>query len=148
MNGGGAGLSASDVTEVVTAFLRHDGRILVLRRSDAVETYRGRWAGVSGYLEQAPLDQAPLDQALTEIAEETGLGPADVTLVKAGDPLLVHDRDADRKWRVHPFLFEVRDPTRIRLDWEHRERRWAWPAEIDDLDTVPALAETLRRVYD
>ncbi len=133
---------AMPVSEVVTAFLIHDGRILVLRRSDKVGTYRGRWAAVSGTIEQAPLDQA-----YTELDEETGLGRDDVELLKQGDPLLVFDRDNERTWRVHPFLFAVKDPSRIRLDWEHVQRRWVWPGEIDRLDTVPDLAEALLTVY-
>ena len=119
---------AMPVSEVVTAFLIHDGRILVLRRSDKVGTYRGRWAAVSGTLEQAPLDQA-----YTEIDEETGLGRDDVELLKEGDPLLIHDHDNDRTWQVHPFLFEVKDSSRIRLDWEHVDRRWIWPSRYENL---------------
>ncbi len=143
---GGSGRSGgthdAPVHDVVTAFLIHDGRILVLRRSEKVGTYRGRWAAVSGYIEQAPLDQA-----YAELGEETGLGRDDVELLKQGDPLLVFDRDNERRWRVHPFLFEVKDSSRIRLDWEHVQRRWVWPGEIDRLDTVPDLAEALRQVY-
>jgi len=133
---------ASPVRDVVTAFLIHDGRILVLRRSDRVGTYRGLWAGVSGYLEAEPLEQA-----YREIAEETGLDRDAVSLVKAGAPLRVDDRESGRRWRVHPFLFAVADPAGIRLDWEHRERRWVWPNEIERLETVPALADALARVY-
>lgn len=131
-----------DATDVVTAFLVHDDRILVLRRSGKVGTYRGRWAGVSGYVEHEPLEQAYI-----EIEEETGLGRDDVTLIRAGEPLLVHDPAEDRLWRVHPFLFSVAEPERIRLDWEHVQRRWIWPGEIEDLDTVPGLADALARVY-
>ena len=128
--------------DVVTAFLVHDGRVLVLRRSEKVGTYRGCWAGVSGTLERAPLEQA-----YTEISEEVGLGRDDVELLKDGEPLHIYDRRNRRMWRVHPFLFEVTDPSRIRLDREHVQRRWVWPGEIDQLDTVPGLAEALRRVY-
>ncbi len=134
--------AAMPATDVVTVFLVHDGRILLLRRSDKVGTYRGRWAGVSGYLEQAPRDQA-----YTEIAEETGLGPDDIELVKEGDPLHVRDREADRLWRVHPFLFAVTNVAGLRLDREHVERRWVWPTELEQLDTAPQLADALRRVY-
>ncbi len=129
-------------TDVVTVFLVHDGRILVLRRSDEVGTYPGRWAGVSGYLESAPLDQA-----FTELGEELGLGRDDVELLKEGAPLHVRDEEIGRMWRVHPFLFSVKDETRLRLDWEHVQRRWVWPGEIDQLDTVPGLADALHRVY-
>ena len=66
--------------DVVTVFLTHRSKILVLKRSGEVSTYKGHWAGVSGYLES----NNALAQALTEMAEEVGLGEEDVTLLKAG----------------------------------------------------------------
>ena len=58
---------------VVTCFLESDGEILLLRRSQQVGSYHGRWAGVSGYVETTPDEQA-----LTEITEETSLQPEDL----------------------------------------------------------------------
>jgi 8-oxo-dGTP diphosphatase len=132
--------------KVVTCFLLHrggDDEILLLRRSQQVGTYRGRWAGVSGYIEETD----PLTQAYTEIEQETGLAREDVQLLRTGEPLEVVDVEADRLWVVHPFLFEVREPARIRADWEHSETRWIRPQEISNYETVPQLAETLMRVY-
>ena len=132
---------------VVTCFLlRRSGgedEILLLRRSQQVGTYRGRWAGVSGYIEGAD----PLTQACAEISEETGLAREDVQLLRTGEPLAVVDTEAERRWIVHPFLFEVREPARIRTDWEHIETRWIQPKDIFQYETVPQLAETLMRVY-
>jgi 8-oxo-dGTP diphosphatase len=131
---------------VVTCFLLRrsgDDEILLLRRSQQVGTYRGRWAGVSGYIEETD----PLTQAYTEIEQETGLAREDVQLLRTGEPLEVVDAEADRRWIVHPFLFEVREPARIRTDWEHSETRWIRPREIFLYETVPQLAETLMRVY-
>jgi len=132
---------------VVTCFLlRRSGgedEILLLRRSQQVGTYRGRWAGVSGYVEGA----APLAQAYAEISEETGLAREDVQLLRTGEPLAVVDAEAERRWIVHPFLFEVREPARIRTDWEHIETRWIQPKGIFQYETVPQLAEALMRVY-
>jgi len=128
--------------DVVTVFLTHRSKILVLKRSREVGTYKGHWAGVSGHLES----KDPLKQAYTEMAEEVGLGKQDVTLVKAGKPLEIVDDAQDRAWRVHPFLFAVHEPDKIRLDWENIARRWILPEEIDQLKTVPALKETLDRV--
>ena len=128
--------------DVVTVFLTYGSKILVLKRSGKVGTYRGHWAGVSGYLES----EDPLDQAHTEMAEEVGLGSEDVTLLKAGKPLEILDRTGGRAWRVHPFLFAVHEPDKIRLDWENREMLWILPAEIDGLRTVPALKEALEQV--
>jgi 8-oxo-dGTP diphosphatase len=128
--------------DVVTVFLTHRSKILVLKRSRKVGTYKGHWAGVSGYLESNDASA----QALTEMAEEVGLGEDDVTLLKAGKPFEIVDRTQGRVWRVHPFLFAVHEPDKIRLDWENIEMRWILPEEIDQLKTVPALKETLERV--
>lgn len=128
--------------DVVTVFLTHGSKILVLKRSREVGTYKGHWAGVSGYLES----EDPLKQAYTEMAEEVGLSKQDLTLVKAGNPLEIVDDAQNRAWRVHPFLFSVHEPDKIRLDWENIEMRWILPEEIDQLKTVPALKEALDRV--
>ena len=128
--------------DVVTVFLTHRSKILVLKRSGEVGTYKGHWAGVSGYLESSNA----LDQALTEMAEEVGLNEEDVTLLKAGKPLEVVDRTRGRAWRVHPFLFAVHEPDKITLDWENIEMRWILPEEIVQFQTVPALKEALERV--
>lgn len=128
-------------TPVVTAFLEYDGKILLLRRSDRVRTYRGLWAGVSGYLEH----HTALEQALIEIREETGLQPQDLSLASQGIPLQVVDDTQGVRWRVHPFLFHCREAPVLQIDWEHREHRWIDPLQIDEYDTVPALKQALRR---
>jgi len=128
----------TDRTHVVTCLLRHDGRVLLPRRSDAVGTYAGRWAGVSGYVEGDPADA--LADARREIREETGL---DAALVRAGDPLDVDD--GDRAWTVHPFLFEAADrdvcPNEELADWE-----WVHAPATCDRETVPGLWAAYRRV--
>lgn len=130
-----------ETRRVVTSFLEHGGKVLLLRRSQRVGTYRGRWAGVSGYLEE----EDPLRQALREIEEETGLKPHQVRLVARGEPLEVIDGQI--RWIVHPFRFEVLEPEAIRLDWEHHEMRWVDPGELSAYPTVPQLRETLERVW-
>jgi nicotinamide-nucleotide amidase len=129
------------VREVVTVFLESNQRILVLRRSDKVSTYQDRWAGVSGYIESTPDEQA-----LIEIREETGLSSRDVTQVWKGQSLEVVDEKLKTKWIVHPYLFKVKNPDNIKIDWEHRETRWIKPDEIDTLPTVPKLKEALHAV--
>jgi len=128
--------------EVITVFLSHAGKILVLKRSTKVGTYQGHWSGVSGYLERTD----PLDQAYTEISEEVGLNSDQVTLIRREAPLEVVDQVQGRAWRVYPFLFAVREPEQIRLDWENTEMRWINPSELSRLPTVPGLAEVLQRV--
>jgi 8-oxo-dGTP pyrophosphatase MutT (NUDIX family) len=126
-------------TEVVTAFVRHAGRLLLVRRSDRVRSFAGHWAAISGYLE----DPTPLAQAYRELREETGLGERQLRLVAAGAPLEVSAPQTATLWVVHPFLFETDDPTAVRLDWEASELRWVRPEDLTDYRTVPRLREAL-----
>ncbi len=129
---------------VVTCFLEHDHLILILRRSKKVGTYQRAWAGVSGYLDR----DDPLEQAYTEIREETGLFKSSVKLIKQGIPIEVIDKSINRKWIVHPFLFHVTDPERLRIDWEHTEFKWIKPDELTRYNTVPGLKKAFDAVTD
>ena len=129
--------------KVVTCFLESEGDILILRRSEQVGSYQGRWAGVSGYL-----DKTADEQALKEIREEASLCEEDLILIKKGKPLSIKDEELGIKWVVYPYLFHVKDRGRIKTDWEHKEMRWIDPKDIDRYQTVPRLKETLDRVYE
>lgn len=123
---------------VVSAFLRNRGRFLVLRRSDRVGTFKGRWSAVSGYIEGR---EGSRERAAQEIREETGLKGA--RFRRAGEPL--YTRHEATAFEVHPFLFDV-PSRRVRLDWENLEYRWIRPAELAKLDTVPRLGTVLDRL--
>jgi 8-oxo-dGTP pyrophosphatase MutT (NUDIX family) len=144
----GAPGGAREPTHVVTCFLlradRGHDEVLLVRRSQRVRTYRGAWGGVSGYLEPYV---TPLEQAYTEIAEETSLPRDAVRLLRQGEPLAFHDATLDQSWVVHPFLFTLDTPDRVRTDWEATESRWVAPLELRALPTVPMLPEALGRVY-
>ena len=127
--------------QVVTCFLESENEILILRRSQQVGSYQRRWAGVSGYIEKTADEQA-----LLEIKEETSLCGEDLELVTKGKPLSVKDENLGVKWVVHPYLFHIKDRSKIKIDWEHKEARWIKPKEIANYETVPKLKETLVRV--
>jgi 8-oxo-dGTP pyrophosphatase MutT (NUDIX family) len=127
---------------VVTCFLESNRKILILRRSEKVGSYQGRWAGVSGYIESTADEQA-----LIEISEEIGLSGDEIELVWKGEPLIVEDKEMGIRWVVHPYLFCIKDREKIKIDWEHKEFRWIEPGEINDYQTVPMLKEALQRVY-
>ena len=127
---------------VVTCFLECDAEILILRRSEMVGSFPGRWAGVSGYVE-ATADE----QTLVEIEEETGLCPEELQLVRKGRPLVVKDDELGVRWVVHPYLFQIKNRGKVRIDWEHSDQRWIKPGEIGSYDTVPMLKEALAQVY-
>jgi len=127
------------MTDVVTSILMRNGKILLLKRGQEVATYRGKWAGVSGYLEE---NETPLERAIKEIEEETGLKKEEINLIRKGKPVEFVDEETGRAWRVHPFLFEA-GRYEIKIDWEHEEYRWIEMEEMDEYDTVPKLKEVL-----
>jgi translation initiation factor 2B subunit (eIF-2B alpha/beta/delta family)/8-oxo-dGTP pyrophosphatase MutT (NUDIX family) len=132
-------MTALEDTQVVTCFLRNRGEVLLLRRSEAVGSYRGKWGAVAGYAEGSA------EQAATrEIAEETGLADS-VELVRQGESFPVEAPELEKRWIVHPFLFDCgcRD---FKLDRESVEGEWVSPTEILRRDTVPELWTSYSRV--
>jgi 8-oxo-dGTP diphosphatase len=130
---------------IVTAFIEYRGKVLLLRRSQRVKTMKGKWAGVSGYIEAY---ERPLVRAFKEIEEETGLTHKNVQILREGRPLEAADdtRPDTLLWVVHPFYFRT-NSSAINLDWEHDQYKWVNPNEIENLETVPRLKEALDRVY-
>ena len=132
-----------DEQPVVTCFLRNDGEILLLRRSDAVGSYRGQWGGVAGHVgDDDGRERDPETAARAEIAEETGLADA-VALVRSGEPFAVED--GDRRWLVHPYLFDC-DSRAVEPNEETAEFEWVHAPEILRRETVPRLWTSYDRV--
>jgi len=92
------------------------------------------------------MEKSADEQATVEIREETSLADEDLTLIRKGEPLVAEDEALGVKWVVHPYLFAIKDRSRIKIDWEHKEAKWIKPAEIGNYPTVPMLKETLERV--
>lgn len=120
---------------VVTSIVRHGGRILLLQRSRRVGSYRGQWAGVSGFIEQGEDDETA---ARRELREE--IGQARVVLKRRLEPQRF--RDSDVVWCVHPFLFDVKDG-HVELDWEHERLEWVPPEDVARYPTVPGLQKVV-----
>ncbi len=131
--------------QVVTCILEHDGKILLLKRSNQVGTYRGLWGGVAGYVEEM---EDPYDTALKEIQEEVGIEVEDVELVRKGDPIEFSDTYDGKRydWVVYPFLFHLQAKELVRVDWEHEEYQWVHPSEVRKLDIVPGLDDVIRQL--
>jgi 8-oxo-dGTP pyrophosphatase MutT (NUDIX family) len=122
-----------------------DGKLLVLKRSDKVKTYKGLWGGVAGYIEE---DEEPYETALKEIREETGLKENDIDFIKKIDSFKFIDFYEGKRydWEVFPFLFKTRKKDKIHIDWEHSEYRWITPSEIGKIDTVPHFNDIVFKV--
>ena len=134
--------STTTESHVVTCFLLFNHKILILKRSEKVRTHKGKWAGVSGYIESGDTDDYT---ALKEIREETGLAATSVELLRKGEP--IHVQDGLQVWVVHPYLFKS-NSDKIKIDWEHTEYKWILPSELKNYDFVVFLDHALRAVLD
>lgn len=139
-NRGTVDLPEVEAKPVVSAFLRNRGRYLVLRRSERVGSFQGRWSAVSGYIEGK---EDPRTRAIQEIREETGMKGA--RFRRRGEPLIT--RHGNTAFIVHPFLFDA-PSRRVTLDWENVEYRWIEPGEMKGLNTVPRLDHVLERILE
>ncbi len=124
--------------EVVTAILKRGDKILIVKRGIRVDTFVGKWSGISGRMENTPLESV-----LREIKDETGIPEEKVKLIKEGDQILASGENID--FKVYPFLFEVKED-KIQLNWENTEYRWILPEKIANYKTVPKLREVIEEV--
>jgi 8-oxo-dGTP diphosphatase len=124
--------------EVVTAILKKGDKILIVERGKRVNTFIGKWSGISGRMESTPLESV-----LREIEEETGIPAEHATLIREGSPIMAEGENF--VFKIYPFLFEVKEDN-IRLNWENINYRWILPKDITRYKTVPKLKEVIEEV--
>ena len=127
-------------TRIVTSFLDHNDKILVLKRSQQVRTMKGLWSGVSGIIEN---NEAPIKRAKIEIFEEVGIKEQNIKLIKSGSEVFVESPQyKNHQWVISPFLFQT-EISDIKLNWENSEFRWIHVNELKEFNTVPSLKKIL-----
>ena len=127
-------------TRIVTSFLYHNDKILVLKRSQQVRTMKGLWSGVSGIIEN---NETPIKRAKIEIFEEVGIKEQNIKLIKSGSEVFVESPQyKNHQWLISPFLFQT-EISDIKLNWENSEFRWIHVNELKEFNTVPSLKKIL-----
>lgn len=127
-------------TKIVTSFIRDNGKLLILKRSDEVKSMKGLWAGISGIIEK---NEEPLTRAKIEIFEEVGITEDKINLIKATEEIrIVSPQYKNHEWEIFPFLFEVNNP-KITLNWENSDFKWISIEELENYETVPSLQKVL-----
>jgi uncharacterized protein len=134
-NSGEVSVAGVKESAVTTSVIRYGNRILILKRSEMVGTNKGKWAGVSGYVEEG---ESPEQTAPREIREELSIDR--FTLAGRASPITI--REGEHIWIIYPFLFDVQSED-IVTDWEHTEHRWISPSEVKDYDMVPGFDRLL-----
>lgn len=123
--------------EVVSCLVQSAGKTLILKRSERVGSWQGKWAAVSGYIEEG---ESPTETAFKEIREE--LSVEQPVLMRQGAPMVT--RKEGIVWISHPFLFSLNlGDSEIKIDWEHTDFRWITLDQLPEFDTVPGLGRML-----
>lgn len=128
---------------VITCFAKFNDEILLLKRSNKVWTYKGKWNVIAGYLDEIkPLSET----ALKELYEETNITKEKVKKISIAEPFEFHDEEIKTTFVAHPVLIELKEKPEIKLDFEHTEARWVKKEEIKNYDAAPNLMEGAKRV--
>lgn len=122
----------------VLCFVMHQGRLLLVKRSDKVLAYGGKWHGIGGFLDDP--QKSLMQKIHEELNEELGVQEKDIDHVVTGKMLRVDDPFLKRTWELCLALVELKTKPPIRLDWEHTAYRWISPEELSSYDTVPGLS--------
>jgi 8-oxo-dGTP diphosphatase len=130
-------MSASKIM-VVTSIIENKNRILILKRSERVKSFRHKWACVSGYFEK---NEDLLSRALIEIYEETKIDKRDLILKKILNETIIKIKD-EKILTIQPFFFSSKTKN-ISMNWENSEFRWIKKDQIKNYETVPKLTELL-----
>ena len=133
--------SSSNEAVVLTVFVVFNGKLLLLKRSNKVRTYQGKWNTVAGYLDNT--HQTLKEKIQEELREETGISPAIIQDYVYGSYYKFMDINSKKTWIVFPAKVIVTKKPSIQLDWEHTAFRWIKPKDITDFETVPNLEKSL-----
>lgn len=128
---------------VLTCFVKYKDKILLLKRSNKVAAYKGKWNTVAGYID----DNQPLkEKVLEELREEVRIKEKDISEFKFGNKYEFTDKQIKKTWIVYPILTTLKNKPNIKLDWEHDEFRWILPKEIKKFDIVPEIDKELETI--
>jgi 8-oxo-dGTP pyrophosphatase MutT (NUDIX family) len=125
---------------VVTVVVYHDGKILLLRRSDKVLTHARMWSNVAGYIDEP---RSAEDFALQELSEEIGLDPSVIKRLTLVGRHERSDPKHQREWLVYTVLAELHHRPDIKLDWEHTDFAWV---TLEELSAYDGLVEDFEAV--
>jgi hypothetical protein len=128
---------------VITVFISYKNKILLLKRSGKVSTYKYKWNTVTGYIDE---NITIYQKILEEIGEELSLTKKNISSYKIYNSFEFTDEKINKKWIIYPSKIELKNNPKIILDWEHSEYKWILPKDILNYDIVPKLDLSLNKI--
>jgi ADP-ribose pyrophosphatase YjhB (NUDIX family) len=125
---------------VVNCIVRHDDKILLVRRSGLVAHHGNRWGCVTGFIDRLMSLEALVG---SELREELSVDVASASTFRCARPFRFADDAVAKVWIVYPVLVSFEQRPRIRLNWENGAFRWIQPAETDNFRVIPGQARAL-----
>ena len=137
--------SNSDIAPVITIFITCTNHFLLLKRSSQVQTYKGKWNTVAGYLDDPY--QTLFEKMIEELNEELQITKDQISSYSIGSKYQFTDEHNKKTWIVHPVLVNMKEKPNITLNFEHTNFVWITRDEVESFDTVPNLKKSLKRAY-
>lgn len=119
------------------AFIVHDGKFLIAKRSDNDTFLPGIWEIPGGKLE---FGEEPSVGALREIKEETGL---DVELVTPLSVWSYGDNHEGTQYIQIDYLCKIIDETNVKLSEEHSDFAWITFEELNNYEISPEMKKEI-----
>ena len=126
---------------VINCFIKFQNEILLLKRSEKVSSYQGKWNSIGGFIDEAVSLE---NKAITEAKEELGITEENIKSIQTGKRIDFYDKDIDITWYIFPVLIELKAKPEIKLDWEHTDFVWINPEDLNKYDTVSDLENILK----
>ncbi len=133
--------SHTDSALVVDIVIEYKDEILILKRSDKVNTYKNFWMVPAGYMDQLISVE---EQVKKELKEETGIEGINIENIKIGEIIKKHDPTIPKTWYIIPVLVTLKHKPEIILDWEHTEYKWVKISDLSKYKTVPGLSDVIK----
>ena len=113
-----------------------DGKVLLLKRSDAVDTYSGCWNFPGGRPDE---NESPEDCAARECFEESSIK------IDPKDLYFLDCIDHEGKGHIYFYVYENCDQDVI-IDWESSDYIWAEPKQLLTLNIIPMPKELVEMI--
>jgi len=129
---------------VITVFVEYMGEVLLLKRSDKVRAYQGKWNSVAGYLDRI---EPIKERVFGELKEELGISKNMIKRVRVAPMYSFTDQAIQITWHICPVVAQLNTKPEIKLDWEHTDFAWIKPEQLKEYDTAPNLDKSLEYAF-